>query len=222
MASSGGGAEDNNFGAGGGSGSPAARGGGGGGPAGAGDDGRHAAREAIVQQLVAMSFPEDTARLAMEASGGLSIDAALSILFCDSDDSLPDLEDIPDDGRKGGGGDLLMMGVQNSTDDEPKQMYGLEDAIATMQRAGEEDFRRAKTLLDKILGNILREPAELKFRRINPSNATLERELFCVSGAHRLLLSVGFQPEGAVRPTLPPPRPAPPPPPPTLASRPNR
>ncbi|KAJ1479786.1 hypothetical protein T484DRAFT_1813030 [Baffinella frigidus] len=161
---------------------------GGGGGAAASDDGRNAAREQIVQQLVAMSFPEDTARIAVEASGGLSVDAALSVLFGDSDnDSMPELEDAKDTLKGGaiaggwgsasfgaapvgggglGGGDAL-MGGENPTEDETRQLYGLEDAVATMQRAGED------------------------------ANATLEEQLFSVEGARHLLLSLGFSPEGA-------------------------
>jgi len=48
-------------------------------------------------------------------------------------------------------------------------------------------------LLGRILGNLLDNPREVKFRRLNPNSDKLKNELLRYSGALDLLLTIGFQ-----------------------------
>ena len=63
-----------------------------------------------------------------------------------------------------------------------------------MQGSGEDTFWRAKVILDKLLGNILSNPDEPRYRKVNTRNKRLAAELFSVPGARQLLLQIGFEP----------------------------
>eukprot|EP01052_Picozoa_sp_SAG31_P072640 SAG31_NODE_31627_length_366_cov_0.576779_1_plen_118_part_01 len=53
---------------------------------------------------------------------------------------------------------------------------------------------KAKTLLDKLLNNILANPRHHKYRKVNTKNTTLATDLFGVAGAEILLRLAGFEP----------------------------
>ncbi|CAE7193644.1 draG [Symbiodinium sp. CCMP2592] len=48
-------------------------------------------------------------------------------------------------------------------------------------------------MLARILGNLLDNPKEIKFRRLNPNSDKLKNELLCYAGALELLTFIGFQ-----------------------------
>ncbi|OLP80869.1 ADP-ribosyl-[dinitrogen reductase] glycohydrolase [Symbiodinium microadriaticum] len=48
-------------------------------------------------------------------------------------------------------------------------------------------------MLARILGNLLDNPKESKFRRLNPNSDKLKNELLCYAGALELLTSIGFR-----------------------------
>lgn len=167
---------------------------------------------AIVRQLVAMSYSEAAARHAVEASAGLTVDAALGVLHGDPSAAAtgaaaggggggsfaaPSPFQPPELGGGVGaaGGEALMGGAEEElTQTEIQQLYGMEGTVSTMQGAGEDALWRAKKLLDTLLGNILRQPSEPKYRKINTRNKKLAAELFSVPGARQLLLLAGFEP----------------------------
>ena len=103
-------------------------------PAAATGAGASAAKETLVQQLVAMSFPEAAARHAVEASNALTVDAALGVLYGDptagaAEDS--PLQPPPPTAYHGGGGfdagnsggDSL-LGEEELSQEEIQQLYG--------------------------------------------------------------------------------------------------
>lgn len=60
------------------------------------------------------------------------------------------------------------------------------------QSAGDRSGE-ALTLLSTLLDNIVKHADEPKYRKINPNNARLQRELFCYAGAQEFLVASGFE-----------------------------
>ena len=54
-------------------------------------------------------------------------------------------------------------------------------------------FQDAKEILLKLINNILRDPQNVKFRRIRLSNPKVESMLLNANGAFDILFSIGFE-----------------------------
>ena len=160
--------------------------------------------ESIIWQLVAMSFPEPAARQAVMLSGGQTVDSALSVLYGEdpaaatigtggaAEPASPFVAPIGQAEAPPGGDSLL--GDDELSQEELLKLYGIEGTITNMQGSGEDTFWRAKVILDKLLGNILSNPDEPRYRKVNTRNKRLAAELFSVPGARQLLLQIGFEP----------------------------
>lgn len=48
--------------------------------------------------------------------------------------------------------------------------------------------------LDTLLGNIVSQPDNPKYRKVNTANKVLSRDVFCLNGSRELMLQLGFEP----------------------------
>ena len=53
--------------------------------------------------------------------------------------------------------------------------------------------KEAAEILIKLLGNVIKDPQNLKFRSIRLSNPKIESKLLAAQGAFEILFSVGFE-----------------------------
>jgi hypothetical protein len=157
-------------------------------------------REELLAALVAMDFQPEAARQALLLSGGRTVDAVLDWLQrgepADVGGNAAAAAVAPTAmaaATQGQGQPSTLTGEDELTQEEMMQLYGLEGAISTMRSAGEDALWRAKVVLDKVFGNIVRSPDDPKYRKLNSHNKKLARELFSVGGARALLLSCGFE-----------------------------
>ena len=56
-----------------------------------------------------------------------------------------------------------------------------------------EVTKSAAEILVKLIGNVIRDPSNLKFRSVRLANPVIESKLLVASGAFEILFSVGFE-----------------------------
>lgn len=59
-----------------------------------------------------------------------------------------------------------------------------------------EVYAAGVNILLKLLDNVIREPQNLKYRKIRLENKTIKEKLLCVPGALELLHAIGFEEVG--------------------------
>ena len=65
--------------------------------------------------------------------------------------------------------------------------------VATLQDNPSDIMKGAAEILVKLLGNVIREPNNVKFRNIRLGNPKIESKLLVANGAFEILFSVGFE-----------------------------
>jgi len=87
--------------------------------------------------------------------------------------------------------DMGKMQFKNSL----RQGVTWEQVVEKLEANGKHDFATCAETLSKMLNNVIANPSEAKFRKINKSNPNFVAKVYSIKGAPELLLLVGFREE---------------------------